>query len=97
MQYYVFKKLFVKTGHGCYYINRVVNVGITEVRLEQKDLKISGDSTVTVFHNFAIFHLKDIYSTLSLKRRRQWHPTPVLLPRISHGQRSRVGCSPWGR
>ena len=28
--------------------------------------------------------------------RRQWHPTPVLLPRKSHGQRSLVGCSPWG-
>ena len=30
-------------------------------------------------------------------RRRQWHPTPVLLPGRSHGQRSLVGCSPWGR
>ena len=32
-----------------------------------------------------------------LCRRRQWHPTPVLLPGKSHGQRSLVGCSPWGR
>ena len=24
-------------------------------------------------------------------------PTPVLLPRKSHGQRSLLGCSPWGR
>ena len=29
--------------------------------------------------------------------RRQWHPTPVLLPGKSHGQRSLVGCSSWGR
>ena len=29
--------------------------------------------------------------------RRQWHPTPVLLPGKSHGWRSLVGCSPWGR
>ena len=29
--------------------------------------------------------------------RRQWHPTPVLLPGNSHGWRSLVGCSPWGR
>ena len=29
--------------------------------------------------------------------RRQWHPTPVLLPGESHEQRSLVGCSPWGR
>ena len=32
-----------------------------------------------------------------MERRRQWHPTPVLLPGKSHGQRSLVGCSPWGR
>ena len=30
-------------------------------------------------------------------RRRQWHPTPVLLPGKSHGQRSLVGCSLWDR
>ena len=30
-------------------------------------------------------------------RRRQWHPTPVLLPGKSHGRRSLEGCSPWGR
>ena len=29
--------------------------------------------------------------------RRRWHPTPVLLPGKSHGQRSLVGCSPRGR
>ena len=28
--------------------------------------------------------------------RRQWHPTPVLLPGNSHGCRSLVGCSSWG-
>ena len=31
-----------------------------------------------------------------VKWRRQWHPTPVLLPGKSHGRRSLVGCSPWG-
>ena len=30
-------------------------------------------------------------------QRRQWHPTLVLLPGKSHGRRSLVGCSPWGR
>ena len=29
-------------------------------------------------------------------QRRQWQPTPVLLPGKSHGQRSLEGCSPWG-
>ena len=28
--------------------------------------------------------------------RRQWHPTPVLLPGKSHEQRSLVGCGLWG-
>ena len=32
----------------------------------------------------------------SISRRRQWHPTPVLLPGKSYGQRSLVGCGPWG-
>ena len=28
---------------------------------------------------------------------RKWQPTPIFLPRISHGQRSLAGYSPWGR
>ena len=28
--------------------------------------------------------------------RREWQPTPVFLPGGFHGQRSLVGCSPWG-
>ena len=31
-----------------------------------------------------------------LIQRRQWQPTPVLLPGKFHGWRSLVGCSPWG-
>ena len=34
---------------------------------------------------------------VQIKRRRQWHPTPVLLPGKFHGRRSLVGCSSWGR
>ena len=29
--------------------------------------------------------------------RRKWQPTPVFLPGESHGQRSLVDYSPWGR
>ena len=29
--------------------------------------------------------------------RRKWHLTPVFLPGKSHGQRSLLGYSPWGR
>ena len=41
------------------------------------------------------------YHTIALishtSHRRQWHPTPVLLPAKSHGRKSLVGCSPWSR
>ena len=40
--------------------------------------------------------LLEFFKTPFLTRRRQWHPTAVLLPGKSHGQRSLVGCSPWG-
>ena len=44
-----------------------------------------------------IFEINSL-SVVSLAiQRRQWHPTPVLLPGKSHGWRSLVGCSPWGR
>ena len=37
-----------------------------------------------------------IAGSYSNSQRRQWHPTPVLLPGKSHGQRSLVGCGSWG-
>ena len=54
------------------------------------DLLVNG---CTVF--FCLKKAQFIFSTLLV--RRQWHPTPVLLPGKSHGRRSLVGCSPWGR
>ena len=38
-----------------------------------------------------------LHSSHMLVQRRQWHPTPVLLPGESHGWSSLVGCSLWGR
>ena len=38
-----------------------------------------------------------IHHSLTHNWRRKWQPTPVLLLGESHGQRSPVGCSPWGR
>ena len=37
------------------------------------------------------------WTLLVITWRGQWQPTPVLLPGKSHGRRSLVGCSPWGR
>ena len=39
---------------------------------------------------------EDIEDMDSIPWRRAWQPTPAFLPRKSHGQRSLVGCSPWG-
>ena len=44
-----------------------------------------------------LFTFVFISVTLGSNGRRQWHPTPVLLPGKSYGRRSLVGCSPWGR
>ena len=49
-------------------------------------------------HYLYVLSSKDIIYVVPIpNRRRQWHPTPVLLPGKSHGWRSLVGCSPWGR
>ena len=46
----------------------------------------------------SIRHIETTIKVLAIiiTRRRQWHPTPVLLPGKSHGRRSLVGCSSWG-
>ena len=41
--------------------------------------------------SFPVYHLCSLPCG-----RRQWHPTPVLLPGKSQGWSSPVGCSPWG-
>ena len=38
-----------------------------------------------------------IVQSIHILWRRKWQPTPVSLPGKSHGQRSLVGSSPWGR
>ena len=48
---------------------------------------------VGTFHPFIFRLIIDIRAPI---QRRQWHPTPVLLPGESHGRRSLVSCSPWG-
>ena len=49
--------------------------------------------------SYCCFHYNLLYQRIVVPyvvpRRRQWDPTPVLLPGKSHGQRSLVGCSPW--
>ena len=55
-----------------------------------------------VFPDLSLSSIPLLKSSLEFKmfledlQRRRWHPTPVLLPGISHGWRSLEGCSPWG-
>ena len=49
---------------------------------------------IRLFRTMQVFNW---YLMTFIHWRRQWHPTPVLLPGESHGWRSLVGCSPWGR
>ena len=49
------------------------------------------------FH-FGLTELQEMRARVILKIfNNWWHPTPVLLPGKSHGRRSLVGYSPWGR
>ena len=56
------------------------------------------DFTFTFTFTFIVDEHKLLLACSSInKRRRQWHPTPVLLPGKSHGRGSLVGCRLWGR
>ena len=59
-------------------------------------MKIFPDVTDVSFFFLSTYAMVMLFIRNTI-RRRQWHPTPVLLPGKSHGQRSLVGCSPWGR
>ena len=80
--------------------------------ISRLSLSLSTSRKLPPTNCYSRHHLNNISSTLSctalccfyyncpgllLTLRRRWHPTPVLLPGKSHGQRSLVGCSPWGR
>ena len=45
----------------------------------------------------ALFTRARIWQKVKKNWRRQWQPTPVLLPGKSHGWRTLIGCSPWDR
>ena len=55
--------------------------------------------SIVITHSFIhqVVFLEYLGCTKHYTWRRQLHPTPVLLPGKSHGHRSLVGCSPWGR
>ena len=60
----------------------IISQTITSIKISKEDSKLLG--------------IQKLISPSHSIRRRQWQPTPVLLPGKSHGRRSLVGCSPWG-
>ena len=78
-----------------------LQIGAATMKMTQK-IK---NRTTTQSNNSTPQYLSKENENTNLKRymhpyahcwRRQWHPTPVLLPGKSHGRRNLVGCSPWG-
>ena len=61
----------------------------------ENSLKESDKLTMFNKESLLLLYCVFMYSLYCI-RRRQWGPTPVLFPGKSHGQRSLVGCSPWG-
>ena len=76
--------------------------GISRCKLlctEQINNKLLLHSTGNYIQHLLIYHNRKDYGKnvyMYICQRRQWHPTPVLLPGKSHGRKSLVGCSPWG-
>ena len=59
---------------------------------KQLGIKLPCDPTIPPMN---IYSKEKNFNNKSFQRR-QWHPTPVLLPGKSHGRRSLESCSPWG-
>ena len=79
-------------------ITDLMDMGLGELR----ELVMDREAWHAVIHGVAksqtrLSDRSDLISVLKIPWRSKWQPTPVLLPGKSHGQRSLVGYSPWGR
>ena len=71
---------------------RYTHLNIEFQRIARRDKKAClSDQCKEIEENNRMGKTRDLF------QKRQWHQTPVLLPGKSHGWRSLVGCSPWGR
>ena len=76
--------------------NRSFSMNKTELRQDETQLALNVISNRS--SNTNIFqHIKYMQFCQLFNHARMKDPTPVLLPGKSHGRKSLVGCSPWGR
>ena len=75
---------------------RPLNSAYTVTKAQCPALRMQKNHT-SALGSLQLVGKEDLDTSNHATRRRQWHPTPVLLPGKSHGRRSLVGCSPWGR
>ena len=76
-----------------HYLRSIVNRQHVTPQLTQ--IRVDKLSTLNDFQKLSD-NINWIRPSLGIAKRRQRQPTPVLLPGKCHGQRSLVGCSPWG-
>ena len=72
-------------------MNHEFDVVSKNVLADPRSSRLSPVLSSEEFYSFVFLQLG-----LLQVQRRQWQPTPVLLPGKSHGQWSLVGYSPWG-
>ena len=95
----VFIVVFLTKSHclmiqGWWRAEKITTFEVTGLWIK-KNFTLTQDPNV--FNEILVSGLDAVYKVLKRGwQRRQWHPTPVLLPGKSHGWRSPVGCSPWG-
>ena len=91
--FYGFWQMYL-TGFHCY---SFMQGNFTTLKIPYSTTH-SSLQTICGNHWYFLCHHSFTFSRMlySWNQIRQWQPTPVLLPGESRGQRSLVGCSPWG-
>ena len=86
----VFLRLSYKCPVSCQICNLNIWIFLSYFLMAYLLLVFGDDCTLTL-------KISNLHAPSNGFWRRQWHPTPVLLPGKSHGWSSLVGCSTWGR